>query len=135
MADAFAAHQSDSVSRTKRSAPMEIREKVYHVPAQIANFNNNVRQRLDEIVDKIKSMDVSKIDITGHVVFFSDYAILRAEAVKKYLVDQGIDSKLIATHGPSAGSDLMPKGLVEIVIKDTPRQQASTDAVHYRSAS
>jgi len=100
------------------------------VPAPIKRFSGTIdgivfdlkkdtikpssRPILDEAVDVLKEFPEVRIKIVGHTddigtpEFNQDLSRRRAEAVKKYLVDKGIDASRIETEGRGATEPKLP---------------------------
>jgi OOP family OmpA-OmpF porin len=72
------------------------------------------REKLDELVTRLKEMDFETVrivgytDPTGPAAMNEKLSKRRADAVKQYLVSKGIDPKRIATEG-KGGAQPLPK--------------------------
>lgn len=77
-------------------------------------FKNDFKQALDEIVDIMFEYEDFKIQITGHCCNIGDinnkYSIglMRAGAVKKYLMEKGIDEKRIIVESKGSKQPIVP---------------------------
>ncbi len=96
-------------------APMPAPEPVYETVALSAGalFDINKatlkaegQRQLSELATRIKTMgNIEHIDIAGHTdssgaeSYNQDLSVRRANAVKNFLVDQGVDPKLMSTIG------------------------------------
>jgi hypothetical protein len=119
----------EEIPRTKRSTPIADPEprviEFRHVPVRLAFFSDKLRKDLDRIIDEIKSKDVAKIEITGYVLFFRDFAIQRAKTVKEYFVEHGVDANLISIYGHIDPPPDTSSGSVIVHIIEIPQQQES----------
>jgi flagellar hook assembly protein FlgD len=91
------------------------------VPAELADQN---MRRLDQLATKLKKFPNYRIKVVGHAVMINwndpakgrveqaeillPLSSSRAEAVKKAMVDRGLDPSLIATEGVGASDQLVP---------------------------
>ena len=72
------------------------------------------REKLDELVSRLKELDYETVRIVGHTDPTGPSAMnerlskRRAEAVKQYLVSRGIDPKRLQTEG-KGGAQPLPK--------------------------
>ena len=77
-------------------------------------FKNDFKQALDEIVDIMFEYEDFKIQITGHCCNIGDinnkYSIglMRAGAVKKYLMEKGIDERRIIVESKGSKQPIVP---------------------------
>ena len=86
-------------------AYIEISSKVEFITGK-ADLRNDSRKVLDEVVDKMKSnAQIHLVEIGGHTddrglaAQNLDLSQRRADAVKDYLVKQGVESGRLETHG------------------------------------
>jgi outer membrane protein OmpA-like peptidoglycan-associated protein len=83
-------------------------------PLSSTNIKPLGREKLDELVSRLKEMDYDGVRIVGHTdptgpaEMNEKLSKRRAEAVKQYLTSKGIDAKRIQTEG-KGGAQPMPK--------------------------
>jgi OOP family OmpA-OmpF porin len=93
--------------------PPPIKKFTGNIPGIVFDFNKDTikassRPVLDEAVSVLKEFEDVRIHIVGHTddvgtpAFNEDLSKRRADAVKKYLVDKGIDASRITTEGRGA---------------------------------
>jgi outer membrane protein OmpA-like peptidoglycan-associated protein len=93
--------------------PPPIKKFTGNIPGIVFDFNKatikpSSKPVLDEAVAVLKEFEDVRINIVGHTddvgtpAFNEDLSKRRAEAVKKYLVDNGIDASRITTEGRGA---------------------------------
>ncbi len=81
------------------------RKKVIHFRHNSMQLSDEAYEALDQIIDYSASNPASKIivegytDSLGHPVYNKNLSKMRAEVVKKYLVDKGIPAAKIETVG------------------------------------
>lgn len=92
-------------------APKVVTERVSLSAAALFDVNKDVikptgRAELDAFATRLKSMDsVQSVDIVGHTdstgaeAYNQDLSMRRANAVKNYLIDQGVDPAIMTTSG------------------------------------
>jgi hypothetical protein len=138
-ADPFSAYQASDAqavtsTRAKRDAEpltFTIENMAYSVEAIIKN--DTVRQQLNDVVDKIKGMDVQKVEIIAYAPFFRELATPRAQAAKSYLVLKDVDENVISTHAKGVGyggaaSKLARNDGIKIEVTGTPKQDTGNQA-------
>jgi OmpA-OmpF porin, OOP family len=83
-------------------------------PLSSTNIKPTGREKLDELVDRLKEMEFETVRVVGHSdptgpkAMNESLSKRRAQAVKNYLVSKGIDPKRIETAG-KGGSEPLPK--------------------------
>lgn len=92
-------------------APKPISETVSLSAAALFDFDKeNIKEaakpRLDEVANRVRSLeDVEAVTIVGHTdsvgseAYNEQLSMRRANAVKNYLLDQGVDPSLVSTSG------------------------------------
>ena len=92
-------------------APKPISETVSLSAAALFDFDkDNIKEgakpRLDEVANRVRSLeDVEAVNIVGHTdsvgseTYNEELSMRRANAVKNYLLDQGVDPSLVSTSG------------------------------------
>ncbi|MFA7388575.1 MAG: OmpA family protein [Thiohalobacteraceae bacterium] len=92
-------------------APKPISETVSLSAAALFDFDKDkikeaAKPRLDEVANRVRSLgDVEAVTIVGHTdsvgseAYNEQLSMRRANAVKNYLLDQGVDPSLVSTSG------------------------------------
>ena len=94
----------------KAAAPVAAASKVTYAADAFFDFNKSLvkpagKAKLDDLVAKIKGINLEVIIAVGHTdsvgsdVYNQKLSVLRAEAVKAYLVSKGIEKNRIYTEG------------------------------------
>ncbi|HTJ99475.1 MAG TPA: hypothetical protein VL522_07605 [Bordetella sp.] len=100
------------LGRGKREATPLAAFLVRFMPTKKDEFSSKHRSYLDTIVEQIEGLSVETVNIIGFERMSPQTGELRATAVKEYLVEKGLDPKLIVVsgQGPSAGADFQSLG-------------------------
>lgn len=82
------------------------------MPTKRDEFSSIHQSYLDTIIDQMQGLNVEKVAVIGFERMSPPTGELRATAVKEYLVEKGVDSRIIVVsgQGPSAGADFNSLG-------------------------
>jgi OmpA-OmpF porin, OOP family len=105
-----AAAPAPAVTPAPTPAPVVTAEKIRYAADAFFDFDKAVlkpdgKAKLDDLVSKVKGMNLEVIIATGHTdsigtdAYNQKLSLRRAEAVKAYLVSKGIESNRVYTEG------------------------------------
>jgi OOP family OmpA-OmpF porin len=123
-ADAPGLSSSAASSPAAAPAPAAVSSKVTYAADAFFDFNKSVikpeaKAKLDDLVDKIKAVNLEVIIAVGHTdavgsdAYNQKLSMRRSNAVKAYLINKGVDKTRIYTEGKGEKQPVADNGTKE----------------------
>jgi hypothetical protein len=121
VADAFGAYQPTRVTRAAPPASVTETTVIGNFPIKVERIDGEVRQKLDEIINKARHLDLERVQVKAYAPVFKEFARPHARAAREYLQNNGIPADVITTQVRGNSGALARNWSVAIEVVGTPK--------------